>query len=158
MAKKQSINDGTFTPVEIKKIDLVIMGMKGSPLVIHAMAQKSIMEMREKQGKKAKKKKEARDPEAEFLAARYVDEEGRECLPLMSFKKSIISAATAFDDITKVGLRQAFFVEPSGGYGVFAPMRSSFWPWWIKPVGVSVFVRDGPKERRRLAGGGLLGS
>lgn len=97
--------------VGIRRIDVTLIGRRGSPLVIHAFAEKAKQEIRDKQQKKAKKAKEQRDPEAEFLAARYVDSEGRECAPITAIKKSIVSAATAFEDITKVGLRQAVFVD-----------------------------------------------
>jgi hypothetical protein len=97
----------------IKTIDLVLRGKAGSPLVIHAFAEKAKQEIRDKQQKKAKKAKEERHPEEEFKAARYVDDKGRECAPITAIKKSLISAATAFDDLTKVGLRQAIFAYPT---------------------------------------------
>jgi hypothetical protein len=97
--------------VGIQTVELTLRGRKGSPLVIHAFAEKAKQEIRDKQQKKAKKAKEQRDPQAEFLAARYVDAEGRECAPITALKKSIITAATAFEDVTKVGLRQALFVD-----------------------------------------------
>lgn len=95
----------------IQSIALTLRGRKGSPLVIHAFAEKAKQEIRDKQQKKAKKAKAERDPTAEFLAARYVDTDGRECAPITALKKSLISAATAFDDLTKVALRQAIFVD-----------------------------------------------
>lgn len=95
----------------IRTITLTLRGRKGSPLVIHAFAEKAKEEIRQKQAKAAKKVKEAREPEAEFRAARYLDQEGRECAPITALKKSIITAASAFEDITKVGLRQAIFVD-----------------------------------------------
>lgn len=97
--------------VGIQSIELTLRGRKGSPLVIHAFAEKAKEEIRQKQQKVAKKVKEARNPEAEYQAAKYIDVEGRECAPITALKKSIITAATAFDDITKVGLRQAVFVD-----------------------------------------------
>ena len=97
--------------VGIQSVELTLRGRNGSPLVIHAFAEKAKQEIRDKQQKKAKKVKEERKPEAEFLVARYVDDEGRECAPITALKKAIITAATAFDDITKVGLRQAVFVD-----------------------------------------------
>ena len=97
--------------VGIKSVEVTLRGRPGSPLVIHAFAEKAKQEIRDKQQKKAKKAKEQRDPEAEFLAARYLDEEGRECAPITALKKAIITAASAFDDLTKVGLRQAVFVD-----------------------------------------------
>jgi len=97
----------------IQKIDLVLRGRPGSLLVIHAFAEKAKQEIRDKQQKKAKKAKEERFPAVECAAARYVDEDGNECAPVTALKKAIITAATAFDDITKVGLRQALFVAPT---------------------------------------------
>jgi hypothetical protein len=97
--------------VGIQNVELTLRGRQGSPLVIHAFAEKAKQEIRDKQAKKAKKAKEQRQPEEEFLAARYVDNQGRECAPITALKKAIITAATAFDDITKVGLRQAIFVD-----------------------------------------------
>jgi hypothetical protein len=95
----------------IQSVELTLRGRPGSPLVIHAFAEKAKQEIRDKQQKKAKKAKEERDPNAEFLAARYVDDQGRECAPVTALKKALISAATAFDDLTKVALRQAIFVD-----------------------------------------------
>lgn len=101
----------------IQSIALVLRGRRGSPLVVHAFAEKAKQEIRNKQQKKATKKKEERDPQAEFLAARYVDDAGRECAPITALKKSLISAATAFDDLTKVALRQALFVDSTAEPG-----------------------------------------
>lgn len=95
----------------VRSVELTLRGRKGSPLVIHAFAEKAKQEIRDKQQKKAKKAKEERNPQAEFLAARYVDADGRECAPITALKKALISAATAFDDLTKVALRQAVFVD-----------------------------------------------
>jgi hypothetical protein len=97
--------------VGIQTKEFTLRGRPGSPLVVHAFAEKAKQEIRDKQQKKAKKAKEERNPTAEFLAARYVDSKGRECAPITALKKSFISAATAFEDITKVGLRQAIFVD-----------------------------------------------
>lgn len=110
--------------VGIRSISLTLRGRRGSPLVIHAFAEKAKQEIRDKQQKKAKKAKEERNPEAEFLAARYVDEVGRECAPITALKKSLISAATAFDDLTKVALRQAIFVDSEVAPGAaFVPIE-----------------------------------
>jgi hypothetical protein len=115
MAKSQATTNAAATTNTaergIQSVELTLRGRPGSPLVIHAFAEKAKQEIRDKQQKKAKKAKEERDPRAEFLAARYVDPEGRECAPITALKKSLISAATAFDDLTKVALRQAIFVD-----------------------------------------------
>lgn len=108
----------------IQTVQLTLRGIPGSPLVIHAFSEKAKKEIRDKQQKKAKKAKEERRPEEEFQAAKYFDGQGRECLPLAALKKSIISAATAFDDLTKVALRQALFINSVYGPGPLAPIEN----------------------------------
>lgn len=99
------------TKQTIQRVQFTIRGKVGAPLVIHAFSEKAKSEIRAKQQKKAKQAKEERKPHEEFLAARYVDEKGRECAPITAIKKAIVSAATAFDDLTKVALRQAIFID-----------------------------------------------
>lgn len=109
MATKVKVHDSAA--VGIKSIEVILVGRPGSPLVIHAFAEKAKQEIRDKQQKKAKKVKEERKPEQECEAAKYIDSKGRECAPITALKKAIITAASAFDDLTKVGLRQALFVD-----------------------------------------------
>lgn len=99
--------------VDVQSLKLKLIGMPGSPLVIHAFAEKAKQEIRDKQQKKAKKAKDTRDPAAEFAAAKYVDAHGRECAPVTAIKKSMITAATAMENLTKVALRQSIFVAPT---------------------------------------------
>jgi hypothetical protein len=94
----------------IKKIELILRNIAGARLVVHNFSEKAKKEIRDKQQKKVKKAKEERNPKAEFLEARYIDGKGRECVPITAFKKSIVTAATAFDDMKKVALRQSIFV------------------------------------------------
>lgn len=108
---KKSQNPVIAADYGIRSIEVTLRNRPGSLLVIHAFSEKAKQEIRDKQQKKAKKAKEERQPMVEFLASRYVDAQGRECAPITALKKSMISAATAFDDLTKVGLRQAFFVD-----------------------------------------------
>jgi hypothetical protein len=105
LGMKNSAEDG------IQSVELTLRGRLGAPLVVHAFAEKAKQEIRDKQQKKAKKAKEERRPVVECEAAKYIDEKGRECAPITAIKKAIISAASAFDDLTKVGLRQAVFVD-----------------------------------------------
>jgi hypothetical protein len=121
MATKMMVNTAECG---IKSIELTLHGRKGSLLVIHAFAEKAKQEIRWKQQKKAKKVKEERHPQEEYDAAKYIDSEGRECAPITALKKSIISAATAFDDLTKVGLRQSIFVDSVASPGSpFVPIE-----------------------------------
>ena len=95
----------------INTINVTLRNKQGSILVVHNFGEKAKQEIRDKQEHKARTKKGIRDTNAEFLANRYVDTEGRECIPVTALKKAIVSAASAFDDLTKVGLRQAVFVD-----------------------------------------------
>lgn len=97
----------------IESVAVTVRGMPGSPLVIHAFTEKAKAEIRAKHAKKKKEAKAKRIPKDEFEAARYVDGQGRECAPITALKKAIITAASAFDGLTKVALRQAVFVAPS---------------------------------------------
>jgi len=96
-----------------KTVDVVVRNIPGSLLVIHAFSEKAKKEIRDKQAKKVKQAKAERKPQEESDAAKYFDSVGNECVPVTALKKSMISAATAFDDLTKVGLRQALFVSPT---------------------------------------------
>lgn len=97
----------------IEKLELTLRNIPGSLLVVHSFSEKAKEEIRQKQAKKAKKAKEQRDPAAESEAAKYYDAKKRECIPITAVKKALISAATAFDGLTKVALRQALFVAPA---------------------------------------------
>mgnify|MGYP001577974097 FL=1 len=105
------------TPSNIQEETVTLVGKRGSPLVVHAFAEKAKAEIRDKQQKKKKEALPARNPREEFLAARYVDEKGRECVPVTAIKKALISAATAFDDMTKVAMRQSVFVDSAASPG-----------------------------------------
>ena len=95
----------------IQAIEVTLRGRPGSPVVVHCFTEKAKQEIRDKQQKKAKKAKEERRPVEEFKAARYLDALGRECAPITAIKKALISAALAFEDMTKISLRQALFVD-----------------------------------------------
>lgn len=97
----------------IERIELVLTGRSGSPLVIHAFTDKAKQQIRDKQQKKAKRAKEQRLPAEEYQAAKYINEHGQECAPITAIKKSMISAGTAMDNLTKVAIRQALFVSPT---------------------------------------------
>ncbi len=103
--------------VGIQSISLILRGRRGSPLVVHAFSDTAKQSIRDKQAKKPTRAKPERDTAGEFLSARYLDDAGRECVPVIAIKKSLIAAATAFADLTKVALRQALFVEAESDPG-----------------------------------------
>lgn len=124
MATKKVVKTVNSAEVGIQTMNLTLVGMPGSILVVHAFSEKAKKEIRDKQQKKVKQAKEERKPEEEFLAARYLDDQGRECVPITALKKSFIAAATAFDDLTKVALRQALFANPQDAPGPLVPIET----------------------------------
>lgn len=102
-----------MTGSDLKMLDFTLRGKPGSPLVVHNFSEECRKQIRDKQQKKVKKAKAERVPLEEFEASKYLDEEGRECVHSAALKKSFISAVTGFDDLTKIGLRQAIFVSPT---------------------------------------------
>jgi len=82
-----------------------------SPLIVHAFPEKARKEMLGKQMKVAKGGRDARDPYAEYEAARYTLPDGRDGFPAIGFKAAAVTACTSLSDVTKVAARQAFRVE-----------------------------------------------
>lgn len=110
---------------DIQRMSVVLVGRPGSLLVVHNFSEKAKQEIRDKQGKKAKQAKAQRQPQVECDAARYVDAHGRESVLVTSIKKALITAATAMDNLTKVALRQALFVEPTvDGASMLVPIET----------------------------------
>lgn len=79
-----------------------------TPLIVHAFPEKARKEMLDRQMKQAKGGRDARDPNAEFEAARYILPDGRDGFPAVGFKAAAVTACTALADVTKVAARQAF--------------------------------------------------
>jgi hypothetical protein len=65
----------------------------------------------DKKTQKAKSPRGKYDKQAAFEAAKYLDEEGRDCLPAYVFKASLVAAARLVDYTDMTKLRQAIFVE-----------------------------------------------
>lgn len=101
--------------VELKKINIqrVEISLVGdSPLIVHAWSEKSKREMLEKQMKKAKAAKEAKNPERDYEQAFYRLPNGKPCFPTIAFKSAAVSAGGRFADGLKMTeLRGSFFIE-----------------------------------------------
>jgi hypothetical protein len=95
--------------IHIRRVTISIVGT--SPLITHAWSEKAKKQMRDKQTGAAKQKKEAKDPMADFEAAKYLDAKGRDCVPSLAFKNAIVSAARYADDMKMTMLRGALFIE-----------------------------------------------
>lgn len=105
-------NDGI---VELRKINVEAITMKiigDTPLIMHAWSAKAKREMLEKQMKKAKTAKEAKDPQSDYEQAFYRLPDGRPGFPSIAFKAAAVSAGGRFSDGMKMSeLRGMFFIE-----------------------------------------------
>jgi hypothetical protein len=102
------------TIVRVKRETALFPIVGTTPLITHAWSEKAKQEMRDKQTGKAKPKKEAKDPEADFQASKYRLPDGREAFPAVAFKAAIVNAARLFEGITMTELRQTVYVHGEG--------------------------------------------
>lgn len=93
------------------KIDQMEIDLVGdSPLICHAWSEKAKRMMLDKQMKKAKPAKEAKDPDADFKSSLYIMDTGRYGFPAVAFKAAAVDACSSVDGITKVQARGAFHI------------------------------------------------
>jgi hypothetical protein len=108
MARKNV--DATIAEMSIRQARITLVG--DSPLIVHAWSAKAKKEILDKQMKKAKSAKEAKDPQALFNEALYrmpgqTDVYG---FPSVAFKASAVDACSMVSDMTKVNARGAFHI------------------------------------------------
>lgn len=101
--------------VEIKRINIqraVVALVGDSPLIVHAWSAKAKKEMLDKQMKKAKTAKSAKDPEQDYEEAFYRLPDKTPAFPVIAFKAAAVSAGGRFSDGLKMTeLRGAFHIE-----------------------------------------------
>ena len=93
----QPAKDDSIRTLSPKLCEAVIPIRGLTELITHQWAEKSKAEIRGKQGHKAKGPKEARDPEAEFEAAKYRTAEGKDAIYAGCFRNAIVSAGRFTD-------------------------------------------------------------
>jgi len=107
MATKQDV--GIELPaLKIGLMEVTLIG--DSPLIVHAWSHKAKREMLDKQMKKAKGAKEAKDPKADYEASMYRLADGGYGFPSVGFKAAAVTAGTSVAGLTKIAARQAFHV------------------------------------------------
>lgn len=95
--------------LSISRMDVTLIG--DTPLIMHKWSEKAKKEMLDKQMKKAKLAKEAKDPERDFEESIYRMPDGQPCFPVIAFKAAAVTACTSIGNITKVAARQAFHID-----------------------------------------------
>lgn len=107
LAKKENVG------IELPELRIGIMEVTligDSPLIVHAWSAKAKKEMLDKQMKKAKSAKEAKDPAADFEASMYRLADGGYGFPSVAFKNAAVTAGTSVAGLTKIQARQAFHI------------------------------------------------
>lgn len=96
--------------LNIRTMELTIVG--DSPLVVHRWGEKAKAMITQKQQKKAKQAKEARNPTAEFEEALYrLPNGGGFGWPSIGLKAAAVNACSHIDGMTKVVARGAFHID-----------------------------------------------
>jgi hypothetical protein len=108
-------------PLKLRTLEITLVG--DSPLICHKWSEKAKKEMLDKQMKKAKQKKEAKDPWMQFCESLYwltpmperptsEDIEQAEFgVPTIGFKAAAVNACSHADGVTKVLARGAFHID-----------------------------------------------
>lgn len=113
MAQKKKDAETPVLTIERKMtVNAVKLRIVGEgPLVVHNFSDKARKQIAAGQdGKPKPKKKPARDPKAEYLAAFYRDTDGKACLPCVCLKQCIVVAGQRFYDATKVFLNGTIYI------------------------------------------------
>ena len=110
MAVKKNEEVVELKSIRIERINLEIEG--DSALIVHAWSAKAKKEMLDKQMKKAKTAKDAKDPQRDYEEAFYRLPDGKPGFPTIAFKPAAVSAGGRFSDGLKMTeLRGAFFID-----------------------------------------------
>lgn len=96
--------------IEVHRMEVPIVGI--TPLIVHAWSEKARNQMAATET--VKRKKEPRDPQGDFEAARYRLPDGRDGFPAVGFKAAMVGAARLFDGVTMTALKQWLFVVGEG--------------------------------------------
>jgi hypothetical protein len=108
MPVKKELTGFELPKLNVQMMDVPIIG--DTALIVHAWSPKAKREMLDKQMKKAKGPKEAKDPKADFEASLYKMDGGGFGFPSVAFKAAAVTAVTSVGGVTKVAARQAFHV------------------------------------------------
>lgn len=98
--------------ISVNEMQVEIVGT--SPLLVHAWDVKSIEMIARKQQKKAQTAKEARNPEAEFDASRYISTDKWDGVPSSGLKAALVAACRVVDGLPMTMAKRMLFVKSDG--------------------------------------------
>lgn len=95
--------------IDVQHMEITLIG--DSPLICHKWSEKAKKEMLDKQMKKAKGAKDAKDPEQLYRDSLYVHPNGGYGFPCVAFKAAAVSGCRFADGIKMTEARGAFHVD-----------------------------------------------
>ena len=109
MAKAPAVSVISLPRFDLRSMTIRLIG--DAPLICHAWSHKAKKEMLDKQMKKARQAKAAKDPNQDFLDSLYVHPDGGYGFPAVAFKAAAVDACSHVEGITKVEARGAFHIN-----------------------------------------------
>lgn len=101
---------GVLIPrIDVRQMEITVIG--DSPLICNAWSAKAVQQMLDKQMKKAKAAKSAKDPQADFEASLYKLPDGGFGFPAIGFKAAAVSACRFSDGVKMTSARGAFHID-----------------------------------------------
>ncbi len=115
----------TIPKMELRKAEFQVVGT--TPLVMHRWSAKARQMMRDKQGKKATRGRETRDPQADVDEATYFISRDpvRYGFPALAFKAAMVDAAVALG-VKKTQVRRAFHIVADANSVLDGPLVEVF--------------------------------
>jgi hypothetical protein len=98
----------TIPKIDVRQMEITLIG--DSPLICHRWSEKAKKEMLDKQMKKAKTAKTAKDPDADYKASLYSHPDGGYGFPCVGFKAAAVGACRFSDGMKMTEARGAFHV------------------------------------------------
>lgn len=108
MATKKT-GQASIPPIDVRRAIIVLAS--DSPLVVHAWSAKARQEILDKQMKKPRQARDAKDPDALYRECFYFTPDGKYGFPAIAFKAAAVDACSHVSDLTKVEARGAFHVD-----------------------------------------------
>jgi hypothetical protein len=105
LPKKENVGID-LPPLNLQLMEVTLVG--DTSLICNAWSMKAKREMLDKQMKKAKPAREAKDPRADFEASLYRLGPNAYGFPSVAFKNAAVTAVTSVSGVTKIAARQAF--------------------------------------------------
>jgi len=95
--------------LNLQRVSITLIG--DSPLICNQWSKKAIGAMLDKQMKRAKEAKAAKDPKQDYANSLYPHPDGGYGFPMVAFKSAAVDACSHVDGLTKVEARGAFHLQ-----------------------------------------------